>query len=581
MEMKQNPYWGGLFAYLKPQKGRMLLLTMLLLGGIGLQLLTPRALGLFIDRASQGASLQILFQIALAFIGLALLARLGAVAATYFSEQVGWAATNQMRNDLARHCLKLDMPFHAARSPGMLIERIEGDVTALSNFFSAFVILVLGNALLLIGVLALLFLEDWRAGLTLTFYVVITMLLLTYLRTPMRQAMLAEQESRAQMAGFLEERFIGLEDIRANGAGGHGLVGFFRRMQTVYQQGRRAAMMRARIWGTVVGVFGVGSALALGVGAYLYSLQVISIGTVFMFFNYAQLLQEPLQKLTVQMQDFHKAGACIARVQALFAERSAVVDGAREDLPPGPLAVAFADVSFSYAPPKLTLDRVSFRLSPGKTLGLLGRTASGKTTLTRLLVRLYDPNAGHILIGGVDSTTLRLSALRRHIGLVTQDVQLLQASLRDNLTLFGPATADAQILQALRELGLWDWYQSLPSGLDTELAPGGSGLSAGEGQLLSLARVFLKNPGLVILDEASARVDPATEQLIKQAVSRLLQNRTGIIIAHRLTTVEQVDEIMILEHGALLEYGSRTALMKNPASCFARLLQAGIEEALQ
>jgi ABC-type multidrug transport system fused ATPase/permease subunit len=229
------------------------------------------------------------------------------------------------------------------------------------------------------------------------------------------------------------------------------------------------------------------------------------------------------------------------------------------------------------------LTDITFTLPPGRVLGLLGRTGSGKSTLTKLLFRFYDPVSGAIRLGdgegcAYDIRDARQAQLRQCIGLVTQEVQLFHATVRDNLTLFDDTIADEQILQVIDELGLGNWFAALPAGLATRLE-GNSGLSAGEAQLLAFARVFLANPGLVILDEASSRLDPATEQLIEQAIDRLLAGRTGIIIAHRLATVQRADEIMILEDGHICEYGSRLALAHNPRSRFYHLLQTGLEEA--
>jgi ATP-binding cassette, subfamily B, bacterial len=225
------------------------------------------------------------------------------------------------------------------------------------------------------------------------------------------------------------------------------------------------------------------------------------------------------------------------------------------------------------------LTDVSFRLPAGAVLGLLGRTGSGKTTLARLLPRFYDPAAGAIRLGGAPIHAATVAELRRRVGLVTQDVQLFQASVRDNLTFFNPAADDARILAVLDDLGLGAWFRSLPAGLDTELIAGG-GLSAGEAQLLAFARAFLADPGLVILDEASSRLDPATERLIERAIDTLLAGRTGIIIAHRLATVQRADEILILEDGRILEAGERTRLAADPTSRFHQLLRTGLEEVL-
>ena len=200
--------------------------------------------------------------------------------------------------------------------------------------------------------------------------------------------------------------------------------------------------------------------------------------------------------------------------------------------------------------------------------------------MARLIFRLYDPQSGCIEINGEDVRNAHLETLRRNIAIVTQDVQLFRASVRDNLTFFDRSISDEQILATLEELELADWYRSLPQGLDTELDTGSRSLSAGEAQLLAFTRVFLRNPGLVILDEASSRLDPATEQRLERAVDKLLQNRTAIIIAHRLGTVHRADEIMILDAGRVSEYGDRKQLAADPDSRFYQLLQTGLEEVL-
>ncbi|MFP4396333.1 MAG: ATP-binding cassette domain-containing protein, partial [Anaerolineales bacterium] len=209
-----------------------------------------------------------------------------------------------------------------------------------------------------------------------------------------------------------------------------------------------------------------------------------------------------------------------------------------------------------------------------------GRTGSGKTTLARLLMRLYDPTEGRVCLGGLPLTTTTRHDVRRRVALVTQEVQLFRASVRDNLTFFNPQIADTEIIAVLRQLGLDAWLASLPDGLDTELSADGGGLSAGEAQLLAFARVFLFDPSLVILDEASSRLDPATERQIERAIDMLLTGRTGVIIAHRLHTVQRADEVLILEEGRIREHGPRAALAADPTSYFHHLLQTGMEEVL-
>jgi ATP-binding cassette, subfamily B, bacterial len=326
-------------------------------------------------------------------------------------------------------------------------------------------------------------------------------------------------------------------------------------------------------------VFALGSAVGLGLGAYFYLAGAMTLGTVYLIFNYSQLLSRPIEQISRQVQDLQQAGASLGRVLALLGEHSAIQDGVRT-LPRGPLAVDFDSVAFHYESDEPILHGVSFHLPAGQVLGLLGRTGSGKTTLTRLLFRLYDPTVGAIRLDGHDLRDLVVDDLRQRVGIVTQDIQLFNASVRDNLTFFDASIADVDILAVLENLGLGDWYASLPAGLDTHLASAGGGLSAGQAQLLAFARVFLKDPGLVILDEASSRLDPATEQHLERAIGQLLHNRTVIIIAHRLATVQRSDRIMILEGGLPVEHGRTADLAADSQSRFYQLLQAGLDEVL-
>ena len=210
------------------------------------------------------------------------------------------------------------------------------------------------------------------------------------------------------------------------------------------------------------------------------------------------------------------------------------------------------------------LEDVSFFLQPGEVLGVLGRTGSGKTTLTRLLFRLYDPQRGRSGWAGCRCPSTQVASIRQSVGMVTQSIHLFHASLRDNLTLFDKSIPDERIIGVLQELGMGDWLASMPEGLDTKLAPGGSTLSAGQGQLVAFARVFLKQPGLVILDEASSRLDPATERRVEKAVDKLLGGRTAIVIAHRLATVQRADTILIIEDWQDRGVRQQSAIARRP-----------------
>jgi ATP-binding cassette subfamily B protein len=268
------------------------------------------------------------------------------------------------------------------------------------------------------------------------------------------------------------------------------------------------------------------------------------------------------------------------RLQDLLSLTPAIEDSDGPPLAPGPLSLDFDAVSFAYDGNEQVLYDVTASVPVGEVVGVLGRTGSGKTTLARLLARFYEPSSGRIVLSGRDISSVPLRNLRQRVGFVTQDVQVFKATLRDNVRLFDQSVTDEQVTEALETVGLGGWLHSLPKGLDTVMERDGSGLSAGEAQLLALSRVFLRDPGLVVLDEASSRIDPATERLLQKAIDRLLSGRTGFIIAHRLSTLDRADWILILEDGRVCEFGRRKSLAADPHSRYSRLLRAGIEEVL-
>ena len=530
----------------------------LLLLSTGLQLLEPQVLRFVIDKATQGTPTNVLLYAALLFLGIALGRQLFGALATYLGADLGWSATNAVRRDLAEHTLKLDLGFHSSRTAGEMIERVDGDVTALSDFFSQFSVRVFGALLLLVGILVVLWLENPLVGLALSLFALLELVVMMRVRELAVPATRLEREANAGLFGFIEERLAGLEDIRANGGGAHALYRFSATMRDFYKTSRRAWLLRSTMWLTGYGLFVIGMSATVATSIYLTNAGRISVGTAYLVLQYLFMLLTPLDQITQQMQTLQRAAASIGRINELFELESTLTDG-HVRLPGGALRVSFEQVSFAYEA-KPILHDLSFDLRPGRVLGLLGRTGSGKSTLTRLLFRFYDASRGSIRLGGVDLKDADRVALHGRIGMVTQEVQLFQASLRDNLTFFDTEVEDARVLEVLAELGLLEWLESLPNGLDTEVAAGGTNLSAGEAQLLAFARVFLKDPGLVILDEPSSRLDPATERRLEQAVDRLLRSRTAIIIAHRLDTVRRADEIMVLADGRALGARARSRL---------------------
>lgn len=573
-----NRYWQLLACYLRPQWQRMVLLALILCVTIGVQVVTPLVASRFIDQATSGGDLHDLIVLALLTIALALAGQGLAVTETYIAENVSWAATNALRTDLVAHLLRLDATFHTAHTPGELIERVDGDVATLARFFSRFVVYVLGNGVLLLGVLGLLYHVDWRVGLGMSTFVVLALVAMLRIRAVATPAFAAERQASADFYGFLGEYLLGLQDIRSSGAGAFVLRRCVEVMRSWLAVTRKAQMWGYSMTAASLGLFGLGTAVAFALSALLFKAGTLTIGTVYLIFQCTEMLSQPTEQIRHEVQDLQQADASIGRIEALLSSVPRVVDGKGIALPPGPLAVELDGISFGYAQDTPVLRDVSILLAPGRVLGVVGRTGSGKTTLTRLLLRFYDPLAGVVRLGGVDLREVRLAAVRTRIGLVTQEVHLFHASVRDNLTLFDDTVPVERIGAALDAVGLADWLRQLPRGLDTHLGSGGTELSAGQAQVLACARILLRDPDLVILDEPSSRLDPATDRLVHAALGRLLEGRTGVIVAHRLATLAYADDILVLEDGRVCEYGERLALAADPASRFAELLRLETEE---
>lgn len=563
--------------YLRPHRLSMTLLGVILAITIAVQIVTPFIAARFIDHVTGGSPLRGLITLAVATMLLALAGQALAVVETWLAENVSWEATNALRVDLAAHLLRLDASFHNAHTQGDLIERVDGDVGTLARFFSRFVVNVAGNGILILGILGFLWVVDWRIGLGLTAFVAIALIAMLRIRTVATPDWTAERQASADFYGFLGEYLAGLEDVRASGWSAQAFV--LRRFVELMRKWLKITT-RAQMWGyamiaTSQGVFALGMAFALGVSGVLFHAGSLTLGTVFLVFRLADMLRGPTEQLRNEVQDFQQADASLGRIQALLAEQPRIVDGCGTHLPPGPLAVEFDRVTFEYLPDAPILRDVSVKVEPGRVLGIVGRTGSGKSTLTRLVPRFLDPASGTVRAGEVDVRETRLAELRRRIGVVTQDVQLFDASLRDNLTLFADRNdvPDDRLRDVLAALDLGDWLGTLSQGLDTPLGAGGIGLSAGQMQVLSCARILLRDPDVVILDEASARLDPATERLVHTALGRLLAGRTGIIVAHRLATLSYADDILVLVDGEVREHGPREVLAADPASHFATLLR--------
>ena len=564
-----------LAAYLRPERRQLPALVAILVMAMILPLAGPVLVGHVVDAALAGEPLSVLVGLAGAFLVTTLTGDGLQLLVTWLSVRLAWRVGNSLRADLCRHALSLDLDWHGDHSPGQLIERIDGDVDAVTRFASTAVLQLVGNAILVVGVLIISAIIDWRASLLIGLTVAAALAVMVKLRRVAVPYYDDEREVQAKLYGDVEERLGGLEDLRANGAGGWAEHRLQQHSAAWWRTARRAAI---RGDGSISGagaVFAAGSALVLAFGVWSARRAEMSVGEVLTLLRFSQLVSDPLWRVAEQLAEAQKAIAGTRRASRLLATHTALVDGEGPDLVEGALEVELRGVTFGYGTGHPVLDGIDLVVPAGTSLGIVGRTGSGKTTIGRLVARLWDTEVGSVLVGGVDVRSLRLADLRSRIGIVTQEVELFRASLRDNLTVFGTmAATDADLKEALIAVGLDPWLRTLPNGLDQHL-DGQTELSAGEGQLLAFARVLLADPAVVILDEASSRLDPLTEARVTAATDRLLAGRTSLIIAHRLATLDRVDHICVLDHGHLVEHGNRAHLAIDTSSRFHHLLEAG------
>ena len=561
-------------AALHPERRTTASVLGVLMASVALRLAVPALLGRFVDDTVAGRPLASLTTVAVLYIAAALGAEALQLAVVWGAVNLSWRAGNRLRERLAAHALRLEMRWHAKHSPGQLIERIDGDVEALVVFFAEVLVAVVGSVVLVVGMLVVGFAIDWRSGIVLLLAAVASLSVMVRLRVAAVPAREAEREANAVLYGDLEERLGGLEDLRANGAGAFAVHKLHVHSAVAWRASRRASLLGDGAHALAAMVQGLGSVAILGLGVVLHRRGAVSLGAVVTLFRYGEMMRHPLERIAEQLKEFQKAVAGARRAATLLATSPSIADGplGHDALPPGALAVEFDAVRFAYDPGQpAVLDRIDLRFPAGLHVGVVGRTGSGKTTLGRLLLRFWDVDEGAVRVGGIDVRDLRLDALHGRVVVVTQDVEVFRATVRDNLTLFGARRADdGALIDALERVDLGGWLAAQPAGLDTFVEGAGS-LSAGEAQLLALARAFITDPGVVVMDEPSSRLDPVTEARVAGATRSLLAGRTAFVIAHRLATLDEVDHVVVLDHGRVVEQGERRRLTDDRSSRYAAM----------
>lgn len=560
---------------LRPHARRWAGLAVLVAAGSLLLLAGPLVIRRIVDRATDGASTGELQRLALVFLAIVIVGQVVEIVVVRAATVGAWRTTNQLRLDMTSHVLGLDHEFHRRHTPGELIQRVDGDVTSVSDLLGRVVPKALGAALLIGGMVVVVAVIDWRVGIGMAIYVGAAVMLILVLRERAVAESSEELSAFARLYGGIEERLNASEDLRSNGAGSHAMWRFVEESADSLDTSVRRESAFLGMWWLVRGIVVAGTVISVVASALLVSRDMMSIGTAFLLFQYVLLIERPLDEVVHELETVQKATGAMRRVAELLEVRPTIVDTGRTSPPAGPLEVAFADVAFDYGDDQPVLTDVDLAIGAGRSVGIVGRTGSGKTTFSRLVLRLVEASSGSVRLGGVPIEQIPIAELRRRVALVPQEVELVGGTIRDNVTLFDPGPSDEDVADALRAVGLGALAEG---GVHRALGAGGAGLSAGEAQLLAMARVWLRQPDVVVLDEATARVDPETERRLEAAVQRLMQGRTTLIIAHRLSTLREVDDIMVFDSGRVVEHGDRDTLAADERSRFGRLLELALED---
>ena len=485
---------------------------------------------------------------------------------SYLMQMMGQRIMYDLRREVFARFQRLAVPYFDRNPIGRLVTRVTSDIDALNELFTAGLVSIFGDLALLLGIVGVLFWLDWKLALV-TFSILPLLLVLTlWFKVKARDSYREVRVKIARINAFLQEHITGMQVIQL----------FNREARAAEEFGEinrdhRDANVRAIFYYAVyypavelITAFGVG--LIVWYGGLSVMAGALSLGALIAFLQYAQRFYQPLSDLSDKYNILQAAMAASERTFRVLDTPIAIAsppEAYRPSGPPGAVAgeIAFEDVSFAYKEGEPVLREVSFRVAPGETLAIVGHTGAGKSTLANLLLRYYDVSAGRVTVDGVDVRDWDLQALRRSIGLVLQDVFLFAGTVARNIRLDEERIDDERLRWAAREAQALGFIERLPGGFEAPVKERGAGLSVGQKQLIAFARALAFDPRVLILDEATSSIDTETEQLIQQALERLLAGRTNLVIAHRLSTVQKADRILVLHKGEVRELGTHQELL--------------------
>ena len=568
----------GLLPYLGRDRKRLLATLVLLIPVAGAAAIQPLLVGQAISAlrhepvmpwlAGKAVSEQLRTLVLLLLA--AVLVRLGLQGFQTFNVQaVGQRLTARIRDNLFSHAMALSLRFHDRTPVGKLLTRLTSDVDALAEVFGSGAVGVLADLVTLIVIAVTMISIEWRLGVLLMLSQIPVVFGILWLQSRYRKANYRVREELGQLNADLQENLQGLEVVQMFRREAVNSARFSRTTDSYRQAITGTILYDSSISAFIEWVALTAVAVVLGLGGSMVTEGLMGLGTLTTFILYSQRLFDPLRQLAERFTQIQGGLTAVERIGELLEQpieiaelpdnqkTAAAVRSGIERSSAG--EVIFEKVSFAYRADDPILQDLSFRISPGEHVALVGPTGSGKTTIIRLLCRLYEPQQGRILLDGIDIRQLPIPTLRQRLGVVLQDTFLFSGNVADNLRLDAPISTD-ELRKTCRDLGLGPLLKRLPDGLATELRERGGNLSSGERQLLSVARVAIRDPSVLVMDEATAFMDPSTEATLQRDLDRLLKQRTAIVIAHRLATVEAADRILVLKKGRVVEEGNHLEL---------------------
>ncbi len=567
-QMSDVRLWRRLFGFILPQWRWVALAVLLSFIVTATSLTLPRLIQVGMDRYIIGADLALeerlegVTQLGVLFLGVIVIGFITNFFQVIALEWTGQNIMHAIRQRLFTHVVSLDFAFFNAHPVGRLVTRLTNDIQNMYEMFTSVIITLFNDGVRLLGILAILYWMNWRLALLLCATFPVMLVITLWFGRLSRDAFRQLRTHLAAINAFLQEAISGVSVIQLflREKDAH------RRFAKLSDRYYHSAYYQIWIFGIFIPLIEVMSSVSLALIIWYGGKEILqehmTIGVLAAFIAYMRLFFQPVRELSQKYSIVQSAMASAERIFHLLEIRDALPTR-EHPVVPGDVRgeIAFTQVNFAYEPDQPVIKDLSFQTRAGETLAIVGATGSGKTTLINLLERFYDPCTGAISLDGVDLRSFDPNWLREQIGLVMQDVFIVPGTVRENILL------DRQLpqeeLEKIVELSqLSALVRRLPQGLETKIGEGAMDLSAGQKQLLALARVFARDPRILVLDEATANVDTETEMFVEQAIQAALANRTSIVIAHRLSTIRRADRILVMDHGRIVEQGTHDALME-------------------